>query len=266
MADTSQIGEWRMGKMKKLAALVTLLGMFGSYTSGQALAHAFTPLQTAPIGYVQAAFMATKAKLTGYEVHDWTTLNDTFMTEQAAQALGKELVAKLHVTDVRLYKHVDSRDHVALWSGKVRGITATVEVASMAIPTAPAQTVLVLRLLDSGEDSDTFATSYAAIGEAVRAVGGHVQENATLFGILPGALSGAHREQLIGSAFTRAGAEELQPMQSTYTTSVAGFGKVGVPYEQAGAQKINLQVALHANSYNNVTRVLVGSPIITVEY
>lgn len=254
-----------MGKLKKLAALVALLGMFGSYTSGQALAHAFSPQEGAPIAYVQAAFAATKAKLTGYEVHDWTTINNTFMPEKAVTALGKQLAVKLAVTDLRLYPHVDSRDHVALWSGKVHGLAATVEVASMAIPGAP-QTVIVLRLVDSGDDGASFAASYRAIRAAVRSIGGTLEENATLFGELAHPLSESARARVIGSAFARAGAAELQPMQSTYTTSVAGFGAENIPFELAGAQKINLQVALHANSYNNVTRVLVGSPIITVEY
>ncbi|MCY0876449.1 MAG: YwmB family TATA-box binding protein [Firmicutes bacterium] len=251
--------------MKKLGALVALLGMFGSYTSGQALAHAVHPEEGAPIPYVQAAFNATKAKLTGYEVHDWTTINDTFMSEPAVTALSHTLAQKLQVTDMHLYPHVDDRDHVALWSGSVRGLKATVEVASMDIPGAP-QTVIVLRLVESGGDEATFATSYAAIRSAILSVGGTLEENATLFGDLPGALSGTTREQVIKAAFDRAGAEELQPMQSPYTTSVAGYGAKDIPQEQAGKQAINLQVALHANRYNNVTRVLVGSPIITVEY
>jgi hypothetical protein len=55
-------------------------------------------------------------------------------------------------------------------------------------------------------------------------------------------------------------------MVYTYTTSVAGYATRVLHSVLAGGQPVNLQVALHENSYRNCTKVLVGSPIITVEY
>jgi len=262
--------------MKKLAAVAAMLGMVGAYTSGQTVAHAWdaqssSPPSASPVHYVETAFAATRAHFTGYEVHDWTTLNDAFLSQQAVHRLSHELAMKLHLSQPRLYQHQDSRDHVALWSGTVvvQGLSlqSTVEVASLDIPNAPAQTVVILRVLGGGNAQATLDRVYAAVDGLADAIGGHAQVNATLFGALPGLRTGEERSAAIRRAFAAVGAQELQPMQSPYTTSVAGYApQATVATAQAGQQTLNLQVALHADGYKSVTRVLVGSPIITVEY
>lgn len=270
-----------MGKLKKLALLAALLGMVLCYLSGQAVARAVQPAQDAPTAYLWQAFRATGSRFTGFEVHDWTTLNQRFLKQQAVRQLSQAIARQLGMRAPRLYQHSDGRDHVALWSGVVNlastgdaaskrvavsSLTATVELASMALPQAPAQTVLIIRLMANKTAAHTLATAYAATKQVVEAVGGRPQINETLFGELPGLRSAGERSRLIATAFAAAGARELEPMQSTYTTSVAGYGKFPVDSAQANGQALNLQIAMHANSFKNVTKVLVGSPIITVEY
>ena len=263
--------------MKKLAIMGAVLGMLTSYVTGQALAQRFvSPSQVTVPAYLEKAFAATRSQLTGYEVHDWTTLSASFLPERQLRQADREVAVRLGVRHLKLYAHSDPHDHVALWTGTyaanpVRGaraedVKATVEMASLAFADAPSQTVLIVRLLASTNKEAGFAAAYAAVARVADKVTGHAEINATLFGSIPRLLDTHARAKRIHSAFIAAGARPLQSMTYTYTTSVSGYGAGGVPALHAGKQNINLQVALHENGYKDVTRVLVGSPIITVEY
>ena len=221
--------------------------------------------------YIEQAFAATGAVYSGFEIHDWTTLSNTFDGEAGLQATAKRLAVELGGKGLHFYGHVDPSNHVALFTGTYGTRDhLSVELASMRL--AAPQTVLVVRIWrqeSTSPGSQAFARlpgMYANVEQAVQSVGGRPMVNASLFGHLAPLTPPEKRLQIIRSAFGAAGAAALQPMVLPYTTSVAGFASAGVPYIVGGRQKLNLQVALHEDNFNHYTRVLVGSPILTVEY
>lgn len=263
--------------MKKLA-LMGLAGLLmASYLTGQAVASRLRPDSGAMVPFLTQAFVATHSRPTGFEVHDWSTLRSGFSSVATLTKDSKRLAQEMGVSAPHLYTHNGSHDHVALWTGiftvgkqKTR-LQATVEMASMSFPDAPAQTVLILRLLASAPRSSTelyrnFAVAYRTVRTCAAAAGGSAVVNATLFGVLPRLLNMERRGAVVRAAYAAVHAQPLQTMVYTYTTSVAGYAAEGGQSVPAGGQPVNLQVALHENSYSKSTRVLVGSPIITVEY
>ncbi len=259
-----------MRKLVVMAAAAACLAAWGTGRTWAAhQAQADAPQRVC--SYIEQAFAATGAVYSGFEIHDWTTLSNTFDGETALQATAKRLAVSLGGKGLHYYGHVDPRDHVALFTGTYGARdNLSVELASMRL-TDP-QTVLVVRIWRQGSTSpgaQAFARlpgMYAAVAQAVQSIGGRPMINASLFGHLALLAPPAKRAEVIRGAFGAAGAEPLQPMVLPYTTSVAGFSGAGVPYILGGSQKLNLQVALHEDNFNHYTRVLVGSPILTVEY
>lgn len=262
-----------MREMKKLALLGLVMATILSFSAGQTLAHAMhSPETNATPQFVEQAFAATHAHMTGFEVHDWTTLHNEFVPVQTLVTEAHTYAADLGLTNMHVFTHQDAQDHVAQWSGTVNfgprapRVTATVEMASMVFPDAPAQTVLILRYLGFTDDEQVFPKAYARLAQAARYAGGVPKINATLFGTMPRMLAIKARARTIAAAFQAADAKPMQAMTYLYTTSIAGFGAASVPTLRAGQQTIDLQVAMHENSFEQNTRVLVGSPIITLEY
>lgn len=258
--------------MKKLALMGLAVLLMASYMSGQTFARAIRPGPGHTTAFLTQAFAATHSRLTGFEVHDWSTLYDGFSSVATLTRNSKRLAQEMDIASAHLYTHDGPHDHVAMWTGvfavgtqKTR-MQATVEMASMSFPDAPAQTVLILRLWAKSASYRDFAAAYRTVRTTADSSGGSAVVNATLFGVLPGLLNTAQRGAVVREAYAAVRARPLQTMVYTYTTSVAGYAVSGGRSVLAGRQPVNLQVALHENSYSQSTRVLVGSPIITVEY
>ncbi|MCY0892300.1 MAG: YwmB family TATA-box binding protein [Acidibacillus sp.] len=259
--------------MKKLVLLGLAIATVMSYFAGQTFAEVLHgPVSNDTPQFVERAFNATHAQMTGFEVHDWTTLHNAFVPVKTLVAEAKAYAHELGLHDMHLYEHQDPNDHVAQWSGTVsfgphaKDVTTSVEMASMLLPDAPAQTVLILRYLGTTSDEQAFASAYARLTETAQQAGGLPKINGTLFGNVPGLQGESERATRIAKAYQAVFAKELQSMVYPYTTSIAGYGAAPVPYLVAGKQLVNIQVAMHEDSFEHNTKVLVGSPIITLEY
>ncbi len=262
-----------MTEVRKLMTLATVAACLAVYGAGRAWAarqaQADVPQQVC--NYIETAFRATGAAYSGFEIHDWTTLSDTFRPESALRATASRLAAELGGRHLHYYGHVDSRDHVALFTGTY-GTRSHLSVELASLRLVPAQTVLVVRIWRqeaTGGAARVFSrlpAMYADVQRAVRSIGGRPTVNASLFGHIDRLLAPAQRSRTVDAAFGAVAALPLQPMVLPYTTSVAGFAAAGIPYIVGGTQRLDLQVALHEDHFNHYTRVLVGSPILTVEY
>ncbi len=259
--------------MKKLVLLGLATVAVMSFSVGQTFAHAMhKPAVNDTPQFVERAFAATHAHMTGFEVHDWTTLHNKFYPVSTLVTEAKKVALQLGMTHMHLYTHQDAIDHVAQWSGTVnfgshaKNVTTTVEMASLTFPHAPAQTVMILRYLGSTSEEQAFATAYVRLDHTATVAGGVPKVNGTLFGNVPGLQDIHARAMQIAAAYRAVAATPSQTMTYRYTTSIAGFGAASVPNLVAGQQLVDLQVAMHENSFTHNTRVLVGSPIITLEY
>lgn len=223
---------------------------------------------------VARAFRLTGARAAGFEVHDWTTTNTPFLAVSLLRQEARQTIARLGVAKPTGWVHQDSHQHVSFFSGTttvhsaqgaIIALTATVELASMNLPGQSPQTVLVVRLIAKQK---SLAGSHAAFAlvKSVLPAQGSSNVNEMAYGALPTMVSENNRAAKIRRVFSQVSGIAFQWSQDSYTTSAAGNSAQGGLFLQAGKQDINLQVAMHTNDYNQTTRVLVGSPLITVEY
>ena len=260
--------------MKKLAVMVLVGGCIVAYSLGNQVATASVPSSTdAAVTLVRQAFSVTGAKLSAYEVHDWTTLRNQALSLSQIEAIGKNVATALKI-NVRP-QHVQSSKEEAsvIYTGHrsrqgIAGSTqVTVQLMSMKWPQVQPQTVLVVREFTTTTSARTMGTAYQDTVNAVQRVGGQPHINVTMIGYLQGMLPTAARAQVIQHAFASTAGQPLQTMQDAYTSSTSGaVAAANVPFIASGMQKLNLQVALHKRNYQKDTKVLVGSPLITIEY
>lgn len=265
--------------MKKIALWATTIFMLGAFLGGRTFAESLenhSSVQTTPISYVGQAFRATGATMTGYEVHDWSTLTNTFEDQAALRVQELRLTRDIGLTDIQQVSHVDAADHVLVYQGTIHisgaspsqqgAEMATIEMASMRFVSAPSQTVLIVRILETGSAETSLPVSYDEVERIIKEAGGQAQVNVTLFGTIHQMLSPQKRGQIVLHALRNVDARAAGSMADRYTTSTSAYAANWGDAIMAGTQPMNLQIAMHENGYSQTTRVLVGSPIITVEY
>lgn len=71
---------------------------------------------------------------------------------------------------------------------------------------------------------------------------------------------------LVREVFSTVKAKEIEGVRSDLVTSVSGYSPLSKDYIVTNGNKMNLQVAVHDDAHHGKTRVLVGSPIVTIEY
>lgn len=261
--------------MKKLAIAAVLVAMGFAYVGGQSFAQQWNaPSAEADVVSAARAFAATGATQESLEVHDWTTLTDGYWPLASLRTSSLRIAKALGMSELQWTQHVSAGEHVALWSGSLASRSwgrggfphATVELASMQFAGAPSQTVLIIRVVAGRATLAQALSLYRAVDHAVRVANGNPTVNVTFIGTIPGQMGTSLRRQRIADALHAVHANSWQSVVYPYTTSVAGYIAENIPTLTAGATKWNIQVALHENNVTNTTRVLVGSPVITVEY
>jgi hypothetical protein len=231
--------------------------------------------RTAPELAVRA-FTATGARLTDIEVHDWSTVSQRFASMRALTSLALRAAQLLGLLRAHFWQRETRGERVVQLTGSFRGtaggptLSLSIEAASMRFVGSPAQTVVALRIYGATHDVSSLAVAYKAmaqaVAEAVAEAGGTADLNATLIGRLPYAYSTTAQQALQSKAWSAVTGRIMQRFTGTYTTSDAGYAPWQVPAVVSGAQKLDLQVAFHRNNYAQMTKVLVGTPMITVEY
>ncbi|MCY0869336.1 MAG: YwmB family TATA-box binding protein [Firmicutes bacterium] len=260
----------RAAAAQGLAPLVgaTRPGVSGSATAaGWPLADA----GKAPLLAVRA-FTATGARLTDIEVHDWSTVSDHFATERALLELALREAQLLGLRRAHLWQRQTRGERVVQLTGQFQGagsdrsLSLAIEAASLRFVGSPAQTVLAMRIYGTAHDLASLGVAYRALAEAVAQAGGTADLNATLIGSLPHVYSSTGQRVLEEHAWSAVNGRILQRFSGTYTMSDAGYAPWAAPAVVASGQTLDLQVAFHRNNYAQMTKVLVGTPMITVEY
>lgn len=285
---------WGMGIMKRIAAMALIGSLLaGAWlcagaANGQLMRAGLPgeawPAPAQPVSaleraaarnatlYVARAMAATGARMDGFEVHDWSVLSGGAQGLPELREEAGRIARALGMKQTGAYEHDAPNDRVALVTGTYDGsTTASVELASMQITASQMETVLVARIDAPGSPRKppTLAEvvgAYASVERAVREAAASPEVNVTLFGTLADMLGRSARASRVAAALAADGAKPQPGMADAYTTSVTGFSPAAVPYDIAGGTRFDLQVALFEDNFHHSTGVLVGSPIITVEY
>lgn len=252
--------------MKKIAFFVLFLCL----AIGAASAYPVNSTGTAEMRLGEMlvrAFREAGAEAEGYYVHNWSIVNRTFMKMDDLAEMANKLNSTLQIPDAREYRNSDSRQHVYQLHGRWDPATAvSIVLTSMNLQEQQPQTVLVVKIeRDSGRVQD-IEDSIEKIKNTVAKIGAAPQISTCIKGFRSDRIDSMERDRLVERVFAAVGANETEGIRSESLTSVSGYSPLVKEYITTNGKRMNLQVAVHYDAYRNNTRILIGAPIVTVEY
>ncbi|WAH36857.1 YwmB family TATA-box binding protein [Alicyclobacillus dauci] len=224
--------------------------------------------------FLSQALAATNASPNGYAIHDWTILNNQFMNHTQLASLGEQLEKEFALTNAKLttrseqnetYYQVDGQ-----WpnSTNVRIVLTSLPGTTTQSPSTDeaAQTVLTVTALGTGSAADNFARQYDGVEHMVAAVQGTPQMSAYLTGSLASEVPQQQANHLATMALQAVNASSVESLKTQWETSVSGYAADALTYIYTNGRRMNVQVAVHDDTFHHSTDVLVGTPIITTTY
>lgn len=225
----------------------------------------------ASMALLRKSFAATHALVSGYIVHNYSTLNDRFQSvrelEQNGQRLQQEfglLNAKLYSRDYGQERYVDI--HGQLGSNTVVNVVLTSFAKPNGVENATASTVLVVSVDSTGTNLDQMQHLYTTIAQAVRKSGAIPELSACIEGNVGDRMSESKANALVNAALQSVQATRVEGLTTASLTSISAYSPLGGTFIMTNTKRMNLQVAVHADTYHHDTNVLVGTPIITTTY
>ncbi|WP_206830647.1 YwmB family TATA-box binding protein [Alicyclobacillus fructus] len=257
-------------------ALFIGLGAVLAHPPGTASAQTAAPAQSngaAQYQFLMSAIRATGATPNGYLIHDWTQLNSSFLNEAQLTALGAQVVQELGLGDAQTqsiqlvnetYWKADG-----VWPGGTRA-----EIVLTSFPGAQGgagdgqpETVMTVTASSSNLTEGQFSSQYDQVERTVASVNGTPQMSAYIAGFKPSEVSEAEADQMAIAALKAVGAAAVEGIRTPLETSLSGYSARASVYVLAGGnRRVNVQVAVHDDSFRQGTDVYVGSPLVLATY
>ena len=233
------------------------------------------------IALLNASFSSTKSTLSGYLLHNWSSMAGTYVSETELSTMADGIVQDLQIANAKLWKKANSGENYLQVEGTWPNHTDVKIVLSSFAPTTSTgatdgnanatsmitgNTVLVVSAQSQSNTDNTASGQYEMISNAVSNAGFTPQISACLTGYRGDTLMGVHAKALAERALAAVSAVKVEGLTQNLETSLSGYTPNGLTYVLTDGQRMNLQVAVHSDSYHHRTNVLVGTPIITTAY
>jgi len=193
-------------------------------------------------------------------VHD---LSDSEMVGIARQAMGK-LGFQADQYDI---SHNRSANHRQVKAEAQSDRSYAVAVVQVLYPSWEKQGHEVYLVVNVDKiKPDGSAEVKERITKIINANGGSARVNTCLVGWLDGKLEEEERVSKLNNAFKAVDAFILSSFSNPKLASYTGFTPLLKESLMVGQDRININIAIRYNQYDNRTYVMVGSPVITREY
>lgn len=253
--------------MKKIGIFgIILCLLIGAYSMMQTRQQAVAG--TADTGaFLAQAFAATKADVEGYSVHNWSVIDKEYRTPEQLKALGQKLNKSFAAQAPKeTLEGSGDQNSYTLRGTRSDGAEAQIVLTSMKFQDRAPQTVLVLRVEREAQDLGGFQDAIHSVRETVNQANAIPQISTCIKGLRADKMSDGASNTLIRDVFQNVKAKEIEGVRSELVTSLSGYSPLTKDYIVTNGNKMNLQVAVHYDAHLDKTRVVVGSPIVTIEY
>ncbi|UOF91559.1 YwmB family TATA-box binding protein [Fodinisporobacter ferrooxydans] len=216
---------------------------------------------------VSQAFAATGATQSGYNVHDWTVIDQNYHSEADLRTYSQKLNDLIHIENPSTYSSSDGSRNVY----QIRGSWGTstkvsMILTSMKFPGSNPQTTLVIRAESKSGNRTQLSNDIEKIKKTTALTNVRPQISTCIEGFVSDRMNKVETNALISKTFKSVQATEVEGVKSDLVTSISAYSPMSQDYILTNGKKMNLQVAVHYDSYRHRTQVLVGSPIVTIEY
>lgn len=254
-----------------LVASLALLGMLidSAYATSNPISQAAVASQEA--NYLTKVFQATNAHAVGFVIHDYSTVNHSYLPSASTQHLAIDVANKLGLTGLRGKAQIKVGEHLVELSGRWPQMEVLVVVSSlnhtvMGHLDLQNDTTVVIRAVSNTDSLKSLQLRMNSIVNALSESHITPQIDAYIHGTLPSKLTQTQTAKVVAHALTSVDAHQVEALQTQDISSVSAYSPQDSLYIVTGQSKMNLQVALHFDPNQGNTNVDVGVPFITDNY
>ncbi|TCP57754.1 TATA-box binding protein [Tumebacillus sp. BK434] len=217
--------------------------------------------------FLNMAFAETGADVEGWQVHNWSALDKEYKSADDLKALGLSLNKTFAIQQAQESVQAQGDQASFTLRGKWQnGAAAQLTLTSMKFQNHAPQTVLVLRVERDAKDLGDYAAAIKRVSETAKLANTTPQISTCIKGLRADKMDNVARNSMVKAVFQEVKAKEIEGVRSELVTSVSGYSPLTKDYIVTNGNKMNLQVAAHFDETLGKTRVLVGTPIVTIEY
>ncbi|ASS73867.1 hypothetical protein CIG75_02015 [Tumebacillus algifaecis] len=252
--------------MKKIGILgiicCLIVAAFSLFSARETIA------ETADMGmFLSKAFAETAADVEGWQVHNWSVIDKEYKAAEDLKLLGLNLNKTFGIQNAQ--EALESKGDQTSFTlrGKWQnGAAAQLVLTSMKFQDHAPQTVLVLRVEQEAKDLSDYSSAIKKVSETARFANTIPQISTCIKGLRADRMNDGELNSMVKQVLQKVKAKEIEGVRSELVTSVSGYSPLTKDYIVTNGNKMNLQVAAHFDGHLGKTRILVGSPIVTIEY
>lgn len=250
----------KIGLLGIIACLV-IVG-FGFMSYKQTLA------ETSDTGeFLMKAFATTDATVEGYTINNWSVLDKEFRTADQLKGMAEQLNHTLSIEHATGTPDTQGDQVSYTLRGTFQdGANVQLVLKTMKFQEHAPQTVLSISLDHETQDLSKYPQEINLVRQTAAAAKSVPQISTCIKGLLADKMKNGDSNALVNNVFRKVNAKEIEGVRSDLVTSVSGYSPQTKDYIFTNGSKMNIQVAVHYDAYQGKTRVLVGSPIVTIEY
>jgi len=217
-----------------------------------------------PEDVINSAFIESKAKLESVNINSYVVLEDEFLTIDNSSKICNDISEKLIVKEASITRESDEGfSQISLQGIIDQGINVTIILQSSRLKDFK-ESSIVIDIVGTREEYDI-----SQLCDKIREIlgtYGDVRLNINLVGYYDGAISNKELIKKINKVFKKIGAKKIEGIEGSELISITGYTSKTKENISYCGKKVNINIAARFNSYENKTYILIGTPLIVIEY
>jgi len=215
-----------------------------------------------------SAMQATGAEISSISINGWGKLPVNSANEAELTRMVKRVMAELQISEYSVTKTTTRYQNLARAESLVEDthITVIAEQLNPVTKGKPTEVYLVVNVEMQTQDERVIKTLNTKISKIMAEFGATGQITTCLLGWLDGKLMKDERDRRLDDAFAAINAAKISANTNDQYISATGFSPLIDKKLQIGRNEVNINMALRYSPYEHRTYVIIGSPVITIEY
>ena len=216
------------------------------------------------------AMEASGAKIEEYNMNAWVRLPSNLLHDEPSEIILQQVMEQLGVTSeqYQLTRRQNSKQNVIQAEVMMPNIHIVVSIQDILenFKKAESEVYLVINIEEKVAECAADIKTEEKITNIIKKFGASPKINTCLIGSINGKLRVGKWCDPLNNAFKVINAKLIDQFETEHFISYTGFTPQIDRSLQIGNQKINVNIAIRYNQYNDRTDVMIGSPMITKEY
>lgn len=213
---------------------------------------------------IMAAFQSSKAELQEVNVNAHVNRKDIFTNPKKASEMCLNLAEKLEIQH-RTIKDTSTEENTQIYLG---GQGKAGENIAIIIQSTQEASIRETNIVIDVVQEDGFV-DVDGLGNSIKDIlkpYGTAQLTSCITGVYAGELAKEEKENIVKDILQFLGAKEIEGFREENMVSIVGFSPNIQDWISYGGNKVNLNVALRYNSYEDKTYLWMATPLIAIGY